>query len=118
MKRCVYCGRESKDSDQYCKYCGEEFNAETYSSNSLSEEDIEVIDGDPKINQDRHREPIRCPNCQSTDIFLLTKESSGFDGSNACCGYIIFGPLGLLCGLSGARESMTVRKCKNCGHEF
>lgn len=62
---------------------------------------------------------VRCPNCSSSNIFFVTRETnSGYDGSNACCGAILFGPLGLLCGLTGKKESETIRKCGNCGKEF
>jgi DNA-directed RNA polymerase subunit M/transcription elongation factor TFIIS len=118
MKRCVYCGRENENNNKYCKYCGEEFDEQTYQSDGYTEVEPEVIYNEPNINEEKSKGPIKCPKCGSQEIFLLTRESNGFDASNACCGYIILGPLGLLCGLSGDKESMTARKCKNCGYEF
>lgn len=118
MKRCVYCGRESQDNNKFCHYCGEEFDSETYQSSDKPDVEPEVIDAEPKKQHNHSKAPVRCPNCGSPEVFLMTRESNGFDASNACCGYIIFGPLGLLCGLSGERESLTTRKCKNCGYEF
>lgn len=119
MKRCVYCGRESDNNNKFCSYCGEEFDGETYQASEEADVEAEVIDGDPKTHHNhKSNNLVRCPRCGSPEIFLMTRESNGFAASNACCGYIIFGPLGLLCGLSGERESVTVRKCKNCGYEF
>jgi len=55
--------------------------------------------------------PARCPRCGSTSIYVGTK---GYRPGKGCCGYIIFGPLGLLCGLFGANR---LRKtCVNCNH--
>ena len=118
MKRCVYCKGESYDDDEYCSYCGKKFEDRSSREKNRFVDEPEVIYGEPEMNSNSQSEMIRCPRCQSTDLYLLTRESSGFAGSNACCGDIIFGPLGLLCGLSGKSESETVRKCQNCGQEF
>ncbi|MFP4478621.1 MAG: double zinc ribbon domain-containing protein [Candidatus Izemoplasmatales bacterium] len=116
MKRCVYCGRESANDKKFCKYCGESLDNQSYQSSE--EPEVEVLDDDRSNHHHKNNGPVRCPNCGSAEIYLMTRESGGFDASNACCGYIILGPLGLLCGLSSERESVTVRKCKNCGYEF
>jgi DNA-directed RNA polymerase subunit M/transcription elongation factor TFIIS len=114
MKRCIYCGRENPKDNRYCAYCGEELNSSSYHQNDGP--DVEVMDEAPESTSFNNN--IKCPNCGSEKIYLRTRESGGFDTSNACCGYILLGPLGLLCGLASDRESITVRKCKNCGHEF
>ncbi|MGE4571162.1 MAG: zinc ribbon domain-containing protein [Candidatus Izemoplasmatales bacterium] len=107
MKRCIYCGRDNDSHSKYCKYCGEALN-------------VNVFDDDP-TNDDQKRQDnqhIHCPKCDSTNIYMMTREGSDFNESNACCGLLLFGPLGLLCGLSGKKESITFRKCGQCGHEF
>jgi DNA-directed RNA polymerase subunit M/transcription elongation factor TFIIS len=110
LKRCIYCGRENKDSYQYCAYCGEELSTNVYGD---SKDDV-FEQEEKKQNNNQ----VTCPRCGSTEIYFMTREKGGFDASNACCGYIILGPLGLLCGLASDRESVTMRKCKNCGNEF
>ncbi len=113
MKRCVYCGRDNDARNKYCKYCGESLN-----DNSFSDEpEVEVMDDD-KSSYQQNNQHIHCPECGSTNIYLRTKENTDFHEGNACCGLILFGPLGLLCGLTGKKESTTFRKCGNCGHEF
>lgn len=58
------------------------------------------------INQDNQ---IRCPKCHSTQIYV---DKKGFSGKKACCGAILAGPLGLLC---GTHKSNKVRMtCLNC----
>ena len=94
---CHKCGTSNSKSNEYCTKCGEKLHK--------SEDDEDVI---------------RCPKCGSTQIeFVTYQASSNFSAGNACCGYFIFGPLGLLCGTVGNDEPpRTVRKCKRCGHEF
>ena len=68
---------------------------------------------------------MRCPNCGSESISSIvdTKTNTkGFDGSNACCGYLLFGWPGVLCGLCNTGDTVTRTKttniCNNCGHRF
>lgn len=67
---------------------------------------------------------VHCPQCGSRNCSMVidskTKTSS-FGLGDACCGYILFGPIGLLCGACG-RDSTTKTKtywlCGNCGKKF
>lgn len=115
MKRCIYCGRDNDEKREFCKYCGEALNQSEYADYQSPE--VEVVDDHEKTHSHENH-TIKCPRCGSSKIFLVTKESGGFDGSNACCGYLLFGPFGLLCGLASDRESVTARKCQNCGYKF
>lgn len=61
---------------------------------------------------------IKCPKCGSANIHFITSQGGQrFDKSDACCGYLLCGPLGLLCGVKD-QDTKTVRKCMNCNHEF
>lgn len=46
----------------------------------------------------------------------------GYGLGKGCCGYIVFGPLGLLCGLCGMGEGKKSNKaywiCNECGKKF
>ncbi len=62
---------------------------------------------------------VRCPNCGSTQIEFVTYQASqGYDAAQGCCGILMCGPLGALCGVGPKEKPKTVRKCKKCGHEF
>lgn len=64
---------------------------------------------------------LRCPKCGSEDVqFATSTSTTGISASDACCGYMLLGPLGLLCGLCGAGESTTKEfwVCHNCGAKF
>lgn len=93
---CPKCGARNDDHAAFCSSCG----------NSLT-------------NINRNEDLISCPNCGSTQVeFVTYQSSSNFDAGDACCGYMLCGPLGLLFGAKPKTEARTVRKCKNCGHEF
>ena len=95
---CTKCGAKNKKGSKICSSCGC------------------LID-----NENKKDDTVRCPSCGSTQVEFVTKTNTqGFSGGNACCGWILAGPIGLLCGLCGmgSGSSRTVRKCKNCGKEF
>jgi tellurium resistance protein TerD len=56
---------------------------------------------------------IRCPRCGSSQISANKK---GVDAGNACCGALLFGPLGLLCGMTDSNKVIVT--CLNCGHQW
>lgn len=63
---------------------------------------------------------MKCPKCGSEHIqFVSNTSSKGFSAGNACCGSVMFGPLGLLCGACGAgtkKEEYWI--CRGCGNKF
>jgi len=74
-----------------------------------------------KINSYDGFEKIKCPKCCSDNITLVSNtEKRGFKSSDACCGYMILGPLGLLCGSVGSNKTSTTEYwvCGSCGNHF
>ena len=67
---------------------------------------------------------MRCPKCGSENISSIMNShthSKGFDGGGACCGYLLFGWPGVLCGLCNTGESTTTHTtniCNDCGKRF
>jgi tellurium resistance protein TerD len=55
----------------------------------------------------------KCPRCGSSSIHAGKK---GFSGSKACCGALLVGPLGLLCGTAG--KNKVIVTCMNCKHTW
>lgn len=64
-------------------------------------------------NNDNKNGQLICPKCGSNNIFISKR---GFNASDACCGALLVGPLGLLCGQSGANQ--IEKNCLNCGKKF
>lgn len=70
---------------------------------------------DIERKEDKHdtENQVKCPNCGSKSIHA---DKKGFSGGNACCGALLAGPLGLLCGTSG--QNKIVVTCLNCKHTW
>ena len=63
----------------------------------------------------------KCPFCGSKNIqAVAVGKSQGFDTGKGCCGAILLGPFGWLCGLSGSGKGKTEAKrmCMKCGKTF
>lgn len=64
---------------------------------------------------------MKCPNCGSENVNLISNTTNrGFRGSDACCGYMLMGPLGILCGSFGSGQKKTNEfwVCNSCGSRF
>lgn len=67
---------------------------------------------------------IHCPKCGGYDIMPVSEVSTkgkDFNAGDACCGYLLCGPLGLLCGATGKGKQTTTTTywmCKGCGNKF
>lgn len=67
---------------------------------------------------------LHCPKCGSynlTPISETVTHGKDFNTTDACCGYFLCGPLGLLFGLSGNGKQIvtnTYWMCSNCGNKF
>lgn len=68
---------------------------------------------------------MRCPNCGSDQCQIVADtqvETKGYGAGKGCCGFIIFGWVGLLCGLCGSGKTKSTTQhywvCHNCGNKF
>ena len=63
---------------------------------------------------------MKCPKCGSENIQFATRTSgSPFSTSDSCCGFLLLGPLGILCGLCGSDVSTEeFWVCRDCGKKF
>lgn len=70
-----------------------------------------------------------CPKCGSNNIQVVTNvvdntKVQGYGLGKGCCGSVLMGPFGLLCGLcgmgnkKGSINTAHSRVCANCGHKF
>ncbi|ERJ11334.1 hypothetical protein [Haloplasma contractile] len=120
--KCHLCGTENDEQSSYCKSCGFKFDKEQDDKQNIYEGEVITTDesNHENVNRDFEGEDyIKCPNCHSPNIHFVTIQSgSDYSAANGCCGFILFGPLGLLCGLLSNKRTATIRKCINCNHEF
>jgi len=68
---------------------------------------------------------MTCPKCGSMNVQAISEYESETQGYGCCkglLGYLIFGPIGWLCGLCGMGGQRTTTKvlwvCNNCGNKF
>ena len=69
-----------------------------------------------------------CPQCGNRDLQAVSESITSTTGSNysasqGCCGLLLLGPLGLLCGLCGKGQQTTSKcqtywYCNKCGKRF
>lgn len=67
---------------------------------------------------------MRCPKCgenNSQIINEVTTSGKDFSAGKGCCGAILMGPIGILCGACG-KEKQTYNNqywvCNNCGNKW
>ena len=67
---------------------------------------------------------MQCPKCGANNSQIINEVSTtGKDYSvgNGCCGWILFGPVGLLCGLCGTGKKTHNKQywvCNECGNKW
>ena len=66
-----------------------------------------------------------CPKCNSQNVQAISEVNSTYKGFGCCkgtLGYLLFGPIGFLCGLIGMGKGRTTTEmlwvCNNCGKRF
>ena len=112
---CKECGGANKPNVKYCEFCGKEL-VEPEAKKETVVQKQEII-----IKKEEDDDVVKCPKCGSKQVEFVTQtKTKGVSGSKACCGWVLLGPLGAICGMSGAGKSSskTIRKCKKCGYEF
>jgi hypothetical protein len=68
---------------------------------------------------------MTCPKCKDDHCFIIEESESyqkGFGFFKGCCGFLIVGPIGWLCGLCGMGKGHSTRRaywvCPHCGQKF
>ncbi len=73
---------------------------------------------------DKGESGVRCPRCGSFNLVPISEASTkgkNFKVCDACCGWLLCGPIGLLCGATGKGKQLTTTTywlCHGCGNKF
>lgn len=80
----------------------------------------------PKKYVEREKDDVllKCPRCGNRDVQVIQETSTSgkdYSATSGCCGWIFFGPIGLLCGSCGKGKQMKTTSywlCNKCGNKF
>ena len=108
---CQKCGEKNLDTAKFCKGCGHPTGASVHQQHHQHPQQHmqQPMQQRPPFNGN----VLTCPNCGSTNIFVTKK---GYDAGKACCGAMLLGPFGLLCGADGSNQ--IENNCLNCKKKF
>lgn len=142
---CPKCGKYNSDDNEACIHCGADLTDfrigdDAFAEKKASDEmygGIKIIRASinpnlsgcsvtyrQKIQENKEFadiDAIKCPNCGSDNVqFVHETEKRGFKVLDSCCGYILLGPIGMLCGACGMNKESTTEfwVCKKCGAKF
>jgi transposase-like protein len=109
-----------KDVDYGCDEAEE--NLDEF-DDAVTDDNVEIINPPNEYTQSQQtvHNAMICPKCGSSSLqpVVKTSTSGGFSSGDACCGYLLLGPLGLLCGAHNKNTSnQTWWICQNCGNQF
>ncbi|MFP3152907.1 zinc ribbon domain-containing protein [Lachnospiraceae bacterium ZAX-1] len=116
---CNKCGNEIPHESKFCPNCGADMETALPLKASVIEP-IPIIEPTKK--------GVFCPNCHSYDLESTSETETkvsggGYSCGTGCCGSLLLGPIGWLCGLGGKEihSNSTTRHfwiCRSCGHKF
>lgn len=146
---CMKCGAKNPDGSKFCSGCGASMakipqTTEADPQNKSAQQTVQppmptpprpLLPSEPQPPTGENVRPdsmnyggIRCPRCRSNQISTTTKTTSrttqsGYKDGLGCLGFLLLGPLGLLCGLCGMGEKTKTKNtdyfhCNECGHDF
>ena len=130
MAYCKNCGQKLEEGSLFCSNCGQ--NITTVSENTVINTKEVSYTATPSTTKNK----FHCPKCKGTNLQTQTHtdfsqnvdvSQKGYSGGKGCLGYILFGPLGLLCGSCGQKQEVKTETsqtsksywvCSDCGHKF
>lgn len=115
---CKHCGMEIDADSSFCPNCGKGLSSEgnVATTSYIQNEVIENQGG------------MCCPQCGHGNLQVITETNTQTVGKNfsvgqGCLGYLLLGPLGILCGACGQGQHTTTTNatywvCPKCGKKF
>lgn len=125
---CPSCGAENPLEAKFCHMCGQSLEMGTPKQEIVDTEIVAVPAAAGKVSDNAENTvDTICPFCGAAGCQMFmrdrtTVKQSAFSFTDACCGTMIFGPLGLLCGLCGGSQKVDIKNetwfaCQKCGKQ-
>ena len=127
LKYCKRCGEALTEDRNHCGACGSAvaivtpdmtLHLEKYSGSKTSS----------VVSKPLNSAIVYCPKCKSQKLQTVIESKTegkggGYGTGKGCLGWLLLGPLGLLCGICGSETKiMTTNKtlfmCMDCGNKF
>ena len=129
---CRFCGEKNSDNAAFCKKCGKKLTNESANAPPVSPVELYAKQYAEQYVDSmlQKSEAAFCPFCSAGHEYChpiakvnVKTSGGGYRFCNGCCGYILLGPIGLLCGACGSSAKTKVRNetwfvCSKCGKEF
>ena len=127
---CKNCGANNKADAKFCHRCGQELSFKVEDNEQKSDEDLgkDVLafgaglldESAAKIRNDTTCPFCNEPGCQPLQKSETTVTNKSYGWGSGCCGMLLLGPFGLLCGLCGKGSKVESKSelwwvCKKCG---
>lgn len=130
---CHKCGYKAVEGASFCEKCGTKLI-----NNGSSITNIENIPNVKSENLQQYEDftancyhsykKMSCPKCNSQDVYPISEtetkiKGGGYGIGKGICGWLILGPIGLLCGACGSKPKFDSKTrifwiCKNCKNKF
>lgn len=115
---CHKCGNENLvEGSAFCPRCGTKLQVDT-SNNKTSNTIVDI----------KKYGSVFCPKCKSKNLQAIVETNTqgngrGYGAGKGLIGYLLLGPLGLLCGACGSKAKITTTNktffiCMDCGNKF
>lgn len=77
-----------------------------------------------KCPKEKKEDIMKCPKCGKENCQVITKTTTkgkDFSAGKGCCGALLLGPIGILCGACGKGKQINSENfwvCPDCGKKF
>ncbi len=127
LKYCKRCGEALTEDGNRCGTCGSAVTLITPDTTVDLENYLGVQSSSGVAGTQKHGS-VYCPKCKSQKIQTIVESNTegkggGYGAGKGCLGWLLLGPLGLLCGACGSETKITTTSktffmCMDCGNKF
>ena len=81
------------------------------------------LNKDLQPQTDNNQPSVRCPRCNNNNVSIINEyatRGSDYSVGKGICGTLCFGPIGILCGMTGGKKTVNTHFyiCRNCKYKW